>query len=261
VKALLFAALLAALTPQQSRLVESARAAALQYSDWLPNLICTERVQRAIDWQGTGVWSRADDLTLEVTDSRRGESYKLLSRGGRPAALNTENLAGAVSKGEFGSALRWIFEPSAEASFEWIGRGRIRGQRVETFAYRVEAGNSRLQLRALTKAVVAGFHGRVSIDPATGRVLRLTVLSEGPADFPIEESYAEVDYDWAVIAGERYLVPVRAETRMNERLPPDPRGQQPARVTKYRNRMEFRDYREFKSESTLTFESSDPKKF
>lgn len=278
------AASAAALSPEQARLVESARAAALHYSDWLPNLICTERVERAVDWQGAGLWARADKLELEVTYGRAGETYKILSRAGRPAKMNFDNVAGAISKGEFGSALRWIFEPSANASFDYAGRDRIRHQSVEFFDYKVPRPSSRLELRALSKSVIAGFHGRVAIDPEMNLVLRLTLVADAPADFPVTESYVEIDYDWTAIAGKRYLVPVRAETGMTERHPADPMAgvardriyapqsctgceapvqpvAAPARVTRYRNRMEFGDYREFKTESTLTFDTKDEKKF
>jgi hypothetical protein len=250
----------AALTPDQARLLEEARAAAVRYSDWLPNLTCTERVRRSVDWQGKGVWVRADDLVLEVTYSRRGETYKVLSRAGRPAdTLKLENVAGAISKGEFGSTLRWIFEPSAAAAFEWSGRERVRGRRVEVFTYKVGVAGSRLELRAFTRSVIAGFHGRVWIDPDTKLVLRLSLFSAGPENFPVAESYAVIEYDWAAIAGKRYLVPVHAETGITERVRRDPlaplRPEQGSRTVKHRNRMEFRDYREFKADSKITFDS------
>ena len=276
------------LTGEQARIVEEARAVALNYSNWLPNLICTEHIQRSADWYGSGSWAAVDTITAQVTYFERHESYKVIARNNHAANQAIESVAGAISKGEFGSMLRWIFDPAAKASFEWKGRQAIRRQPVSVFAYRVEPATSRLELRALAKSAIAGFHGVVYIDDATKLVLRLTLESDGPKDFPIRDSYVHIDYDWATIAGSRYLVPSRAETGMTENRPPaplaaaqvaaaqagrtiapgscsscDPPGSPvfrspPRQAVKYRNRLEFRGYRQFTTDSKLTFDPPKP---
>lgn len=270
------------LTREQARIVEESRAVALNYSRWLPNLICTEHIRRYADWDSSGNWVAVDTLTVQVTYFQREESYKLIAHNNHSANQALENVAGAISKGEFGSMLRWIFDPSARASFEWKSQQVIRRHRTSVFAYRVDRSASRLELRALANSVIAGFHGVVCIDDATKLVLRLTEESDGPKDFPIRDSYVHIDYDWATIGGRRYLVPARAETGMTEAPPPDPmaaaqrdRTNPPAsciscdppgrplfrsqlQPTKYRNRLEFRGYRKFTVDSKLTFDTPKP---
>ena len=254
----------------QAQIIEEARTVALNYSRWLPNLICTEHIQRFADFDTSGKWVAVDTLTAQVTYFQLEESYQLIAHNNYSANQRLDNLAGAVSKGEFGSFMRWIFDPAAKAAFEPKGQETIRGQRALVFSYRVDREGSRLELRALSKSVIAAFHGVVYIDEATRRVLRLTAESEAPADFPVRDSYVSIDYDWAKIGDGQYLVPVRAETGMTDPAPPphpDPMAQwarhrptptgplPPAIPTKYRNVLEFRGYRKFAADSKLTFDT------
>jgi len=275
---------------EQKRILEDSRQVALNYSKWLPDLICTELIRRDTDWGATGRWTFVDTLTAQVTYFERKESYKLIAHNQHSANQRFENPAGAISKGEFGSMLRWIFDPEAKADFEWKATETIRRRTTSVFAYRVNASNSRLELAALSNSIFAGFHGLVYIDDETKLVLRLTAETDGPEHFPIRDSFVSIDYDWTEISGHRYLVPVRAETRMTENPPatslapaPAPDGIQAPPVpcvscgsshgpifgtlvtgpgkkplaeseTKYRNRIEFRGYRRFTADSTLKFE-------
>jgi hypothetical protein len=244
-------------------LLDETRQTALNYSKWLPDLLCTEVVHRQMEGASVG------SLKAQVTYFQRKESYK----------PPLDHLAGAVSQGEFGSLLRWIFEPDAKAEFERIGKDRVERRPVTVYRYRVPEANSRMELRALSHAAFVGFHGSIYVDDANAMVLRLTAESEPPAGFSITASYIEVEYDWAKIGGKEFLVPVRAETRMTERavrppLPPvkikskapgsciecEPPGVPDFKrdpvpgvetETHYRNRIEFRDYRKFTVDATF----------
>ena len=214
-----------------------------------------------------------DTLTAQVTYFGRKESYRVTARNSHSANQRLENLPGAVSKGEFGSTLRWIFEPEVQASFEWREAGSIHRRRTSRFAYRVERAQSRLELAALSRSVMAAFHGPVYIDDQTGMVLRLTLEAEVPEGFSIRKSGLEIDYGWTKISGHEYLAPVYAETRMTEdvRAPEEPRPAVPVSiprpvscipcdvqvtkpgpdaVTRYRNRIDFRNYRKFTTASS-----------
>ena len=268
----LAAARAADLTPDQSRFLDQTRAAALNYSKWLPNLICNERIRRESDW-GTGNMVRGDDLTVQVSYVNQKESYRVIARGRHKADQRLENIPGAVSQGEFGSMLRWIFEPDAQAVFEWQGESTVRERPVVVVAYRVAAAKSRMVLLAYTRAAFVAFHGTLSIDPESHLVTSLTASSEGPDGFPVRQSDVQLDYDWKSIAGHDYLVPLRAEIAIIELLSRNPKESQgsiysnescigcsaPRRpksvrvTTQYRNHLEFSDYREFTANSKVTF--------
>jgi len=277
------------LTGEQSGTLSDARRQALDYSKWLPDLICTEVIRRDTDWGSTGQWTFVDTLTAQVTYFERKEGYKLIAHNQHSANQRLENLSGAISKGEFGSMLRWIFDPDSEAAFEWKGTDKIRRMSTAVLAYRVAASHSRLELTALADSIFTGFHGLVYVDDKTKLILRLTAETNGPEHFPIRGWSVSVDYDWTEINGHRYLVPVRAETLMTEdstatspASAPAPNGasapsvpcvscgsgqgpifrtpgtgagkQHPAgSETRYRNRIEFRDYRKFTTDSIVNF--------
>ena len=262
------------LTPAQLQFIEQTRVAALNYSRWLPNLICNERIRRESDW-GTGKMVRGDDLTVQVTYVNQKESYRVIARGRSKADQRLENIPGAVTQGEFGSMLRWIFEPEAQAAFEWQGESTIREHPVVIVAYRVLTRNSRMVLQAYATAALVAFHGTLSIDPETHLVVSLTASAEGPEGFPVRKSDVQIDYDWRPIAGHDYLVPLRAEIAMTELLSRNPalteqgghiysnescigcearpRPKPVNILTQYRNHLEFSDYREFTANSKITF--------
>jgi hypothetical protein len=245
-------------------LLEQTRQSALNYSKWLPDLVCTEVVRRQMEGASVGT------IKAQVTYFQRKESYK----------PPLDHLAGAVSQGEFGSLLRWIFEPDAKAEFERTGTDRVGRRPVTVYRYRVPESASRMELRALSHAAFVGFHGSLYVDDANAMVLRLTAESEPPEGFSITATYIEIEYAWAKIGDKEFLVPAHAETRMTERAvrpapPPSIKAKAPGSCieceppgvpnfkrepipgleteTHYRNIIEFRDYRKFTADATIRY--------
>jgi hypothetical protein len=60
----------------------------------------------------------------------------------------------------------------------------------------------------------------------------------------MNSSKATLDYDFNDVGGAEYLLPLKAELELE------------AYSIQYRNEIEFRDYRKFTAESTLTFDDS-----
>lgn len=240
-------------------ILEGARGSALHYSRTLPDFVCTEFIRRFGNWQGPEV--RIDNLTFQLGYYQQKESYRLVARDNHPTQQPIASLNGAFSRGEFGSALRFIFDPVSEAVFVHHRRERIRRRPVDVYTYTVPLSHSRYKLSYGTNATLTAYHGRVWIDPAANRVLRLTMEVDPPDGFPIRETATTIDYDLREIGGTSYLLPVRAEVRMLEYIPIGEiskmsgnaalLAQQPMR---YHNVVEFRNYRKFTTESKLSFE-------
>ena len=91
--------------------------------------------------------------------------------------------------------------------------------------------------------VIVGYHGLLYADTTTNAVLRLTVIHEMPAGFPITEGGVEVRYEFIDISGSKFLLPVKSETHV--RGPGKQLG---------RNSIEFMNYRKFTAESTVKFD-------
>jgi hypothetical protein len=234
------------LEPTQASLLGHAREAALQYSASLPDFLCTEIVRRTHDPQGNGRWRDLDTLTVKLSYFGHKENYKLMEIDGQPTRLEYELVAGAVSTGEFGTRLYSVFDPRSHGDFRWKGWSTLRERRVGRFSYRIARENSNYRLGygselAEQNAIIVAYRGDVYVDEETHLALRLTLRAEIPHGFPIDGHDSSMDYEFAEVGGKRYLLPSHARSR--------------AKSGKYvaENNVEFREYRKFQAESTLTF--------
>ena len=89
--------------------------------------------------------------------------------------------------------------------------------------------------------------GLAYVDADAAMVMRITSDAEGlPQTLPIQQAASELDYDFVTINDREYLLPLRSLARL--------------RTGKYRskNEVEFREYRKFGSESTISFDTPEP---
>jgi hypothetical protein len=232
---------------EQARMIEEARVNALQYTANLPDFVCTENILRYARPNGKP-WKTHDTLTIDVAFAEKGERYKPLAIDGKPTTKSVKSIGGFTSNGEFGSTLRFIFRPESAAQFRWERWGNLRGKRVAVFAFHIEQKNSRYTVNARQSVlkrsrVVTGAVGLVYIEPETRRTLRFSEADDGmPPDFPIRETWSSLDYDYAEIGGQKFLLPRRFDMRVT------------ARNEQLRNVTKFENYRKFSSEATVTFE-------
>jgi hypothetical protein len=269
-------------------LLEEARRAALDYSRQLPDFICTETIHRYQAYGPAGAFRGTDLLTLQVSYFQLHEDYKLVARNNRATRQGLESVAGALTEGEFGSALRLIFHPDSKAEFQFKEWKNIGEHRAAVFIYRVERANSHFELRLPTESVIAGYHGEVSIDSATHLVLRIEEIIDVPEGAPLQYSSLIGTYSFVKVNGRPYLLPARWEsvsadlpvlspspvqsasgggtiihplqdrqfpgstTASGRKSAPDT-GPQPGQQVRYRNVIEFRDYRRYVADSTLNF--------
>jgi hypothetical protein len=90
---------------------------------------------------------------------------------------------------------------------------------------------------------VPGCHGLVFVDRDLLAVVRIARVADLPADFPMQQMEDTLDYDLAAIGGHEYLLPLKAVVLVR------------ARIQSPKNEVEFRLYRKFTVESTITFET------
>jgi hypothetical protein len=232
---------------EQSRLIGQVREIAAQYTAGLPNFLCTQIIRRYAEKKGSEAWQPRDVLLVDVAYTGKSEQYKLVSINGQPSTKTLNNVGGYKSTGEFGSLLRFIFSPRAQAEFHWERWSNLRGRPTHVLAFHIlqEHSEYRLNFRALFKTyrMIAGVHGLIYVDRETHKVMRIRTESEGlPASWPIRRTPSVLDYDFAEVGGQEYLLPRRVDSRV---------------ITKdgqSRNVMEFGNYRRFAGQSTVTFE-------
>ena len=87
-----------------------------------------------------------------------------------------------------------------------------------------------------------GYHGELTLDNKTSRVLRLTASADDiPNETGIRQSSVQVDYDFIDVAGNTYLLPSRSVAQMEHS----------ARIVS--NLVNFVNYRKFAADSTIDF--------
>lgn len=243
---------------ERARFLEEVRATALGYSEALPDFVCTEIIHRTSS--DTHALQNLDVLTLQLTYAGKRENYKLVLAGNKTTDLNLLAVGGAIFEGEFGSTLRWIFEPESAAAFHWERSAALRQTKVEVYSYRVARAKSRYVLAygagADMRRAVVGFHGEVEVAGDTGMVWRLTTKADDiPAGFAIRESSTSVDYGYADVSGRQFLLPSSAETDMLYQ--PVTSGEtgrsRNLGPILMKNLVEFRDYRKFAVDSSIDF--------
>jgi hypothetical protein len=232
--------------PDAQAAIEKTRQKALDYARSLPDFVCTEVIHRYVDPRQRGNWIPTDKLTIKLSFFQQMEDHKLMLIDDKPTGRKFESLEGATGEGEFGGTLHSIFDPTSEATFHWESWKTVRKHRVAVYSYVVDVANSHYQMvtgvPGNSRQAIVGFHGVLDIDGESGAVLHFTYQADRiPKPLQLDFALTTVDYDFADVGGRDYLLPARSETEM--------RG--PAMSV--RNQMEFREYRKFSSESTVTF--------
>ena len=190
-----------------------------------------------------------DDVIEEkLTFFQQREHYEVVSINGmKETGVKHLQLTGAITAGEFGSALHNLFDPHSAATFTWDKSSNLAGRRVYTFKFRVPAQNGTVVIfRDTDRKILAPYSGRLFIDAQTLQVVRITSELELPLNFPITMSTIQVDYRPVEIAGKSYNLPSRSEVRMKDN----------ARL--YVNNIDFREYHKFAVESTIHFDNAAP---
>jgi hypothetical protein len=188
---------------------------------------------------------------VKLTYFGHREDYQLVAINNHPTsrAYDYESVGGAITEGEFGTALVTLFLPQSKTAIRWDHWTRLRRHPAHVFFYRIATANAMARIEfgykgGRTASTVTGEHGFFYIDRDSQQVLRINRTNDLPPDFPVRKASTLLDYDFVTVGGRRFLLPLRAETRMS---------------TDYiltRNQIEFTDYRKFEGESKITFDQA-----
>jgi hypothetical protein len=222
------------------------------YVKTLPDFICKEVTWRSVDPHfeagKDGSWSPYDHLIEKLTFFDHKEKYDLIQRNDTAMIGKTwESIGGSISRGEWASLLGEIFDPATHTSFRWQRWGNIRGHLTHVFEYHVEQKYSHETVAFEKQEITAGFHGLLYVEEGDNFPLRITVVPDIPADFPVQDVNQFVDYDTQKIGDESFLLPLKSQVTMRN-------GHFGSR-----NDIEWRQYQKYSAGATITFETSDDK--
>lgn len=250
------------LSPDQEKLLESVRANALEYTQTLPDFICTQITHREISTLNNfsgGVSGRGSalhspvpgpDLPDSVIEERltyfnRAENYEVVAVDGKKVkdAKHLQFL-GAITAGEFGSKLDDIFNPASHARFNWERSANLHGRRLDVFGFNVPKSSGATVIhRGPDSEIVVAYGGRIFIDPDTLEVLRIESKLDLPPNYPIQAADTTVEYTPVEVAGKKVNLPIHSEVRLKDES------------YVYVNTIDFKNYHRFGTESTIHYES------
>ncbi|MBI3679559.1 MAG: hypothetical protein HY235_04105 [Acidobacteria bacterium] len=228
--------------PPLPPLLAQVRERAFRYTEELPNFICEQLIRR----YSSGLlrdWKLRDTITAEVMFVDGREDYRNVKRNGRPTEWADTQRTGSWSEGEYGTILRDLLHPSTGAKFTYSKKDVIGSVETEVYSYLVEQPNSHWTLRFGGQMTKPRYRGRVWADAKELLLRRIEMEAlELPLTFPI--SHAEMTLDYGPVRIERkfYTLPARSENLACFR----------SERACSRNEIEFRNYRKFTAESSVS---------
>jgi hypothetical protein len=235
---------------EQKRILAELAEYARNYTKTLPNFICTQVTRKHVDPTGTESWISDGTVQEHLSYLNGEEDYKVVMVNDRPVSnIGHLQVGGNKSSGEFGTMLAEIFDPDSHTDFEWDHWATLRGRRNYVFFFRVQQGFSKYSIKdeQSGRTIVPGYHGLVYADRDTGMVMRLTLECDNiPASFPVQQAGEVLDYDFQKIADREFVLPLKADMRTRA-----------GRIMAW-NEIEFRLYRKFGTETSITFDTPDP---
>jgi hypothetical protein len=233
------------LRPQtDAAILGDARARSAEFSAGLPNYLVQQVTSRYFSSGFPAQWRELDVVTAELTYVNGTEDYRDFRINGEPIRRPIES-TGTWSTGEFGSTLEDVMSPLTNASFHRRGEEKLAGRQAYVFDYTVAQATSHWTMVSPDgRRYSPAYEGAVWIDAATRRVLKVEQRTKGiPSDFPISRAEAVLEYGFAAIDRNTYLLPAKGESN----------GCMTGSGACTRNVIEFRNYRKFTADSTVTF--------
>lgn len=237
---------------EQEKIIREVREYALNYAKTLPDFICMQVTRRSVDLHykpGTeGSWSQSDRLVEKLTYFEQKEKYEAIAHNDNALyGKQAEAFGGALSRGDFGTLLREIFDPSSDAEFHWERWTTLDNKHwFHVYTYAIDQAHSHETIsHNNVETVTAAFHGEIFIEEGANVFWRITVDPEPPATFPVQNIHQQIDYRYIDLSGQSFLLPVNGTVVMR------------ADGVGSKNEIDFRKYSKYSADATITFDDSD----
>ena len=225
-------------------ILADARTTASAYTAGLPNFLAEQATTRYFTNSWPASWQEIDVVTATVAYANGKEDYRDIKVNDVPTNVPPER-SGSWSTGEFATTLEDVLSPATAANFKRRGDDRIAGRPVIAFDYTVEQAHSHWTLVAPDgRRYNPAYQGAVWIDRDTRRVLRIEQRTTSmPPDFPLSKAESTVEYGFVRIDQGTYLLPTLSDNL----------GCFTGSGSCSRNSIQFRNYRKFTTDSSVTF--------
>ncbi len=234
-----------------NNIIDQARAAADEFANTLPNYEVKQFTTRYQTEQARGrqtSWRAIDTITTDVKAEGGRETYSNLMINGRRSNEAPEK-TGAWSTGEFSSVLLDVLSPWTDAEFRNKRTTTIVNHSAIRYEFSVDQPNSHWHVTTESQSYAPAYSGAIWIDAQNFRVLRIEMSARDmPRGFPLDTVESAVDYDYVRLGDSQlYLLPTHAENLTCARGTADCQ----------RNVTEFRNYKKFSADTSITFGTPD----
>jgi hypothetical protein len=226
--------------------IDKTREEAFSFSETLPNYVVKQFTTRYATNGAKGgqtSWQALDNVSADVVYENGKESYKNVLVNGKAPKEAVEK-TGSWSTGEFASLMQDVLSPATDADFHNKRSTTIVNRPAWHYDFSVEQPNSHWHVYAAGESYQPEYTGTIWIDKENYRILRIELSARNmPKAFPLDTVESAVDYDYVLIADQKYLLPVHSEALSCER----------GTSECSRNVIDFRNYKKFGAESEITF--------
>jgi hypothetical protein len=235
---------------EQVQIWNAAHDNAHQYTQSLPDFICSEAIHRYLKPKDKADWKLEDTLTLQLTYFGHREKYKLMTVNNHATSLSYEQMRGVVTENEFGTMLASLFALKSRTNRDWDHWTLLRSRPTHVYTFAIAEANSDYQVTSGSnlhdqERVTVAQHGYVYIDDVTKMVVRLVAIADQfPEGFDVRQVTLALDYDFVDVGGTSRLLPLHSET--NLWAPP----------YYHRNVTDFLEYRKFSADTTITYDGT-----
>ncbi|HEY4085851.1 MAG TPA: hypothetical protein VGM43_07925 [Bryobacteraceae bacterium] len=227
--------------------IDKARETAFEFTETLPNYTVkqfTTRYVAANARRADTSWQPLDVVSADVITENGKERYENILRNGKPTKDVEET--GSWSTGEFASTLQAILSPASDALFTNKKSTTIENRPAWHYDFMIEQPRSSWQVYAGGSRYRPAYGGSIWIDKETSRVLRIEMDARKiPNEFPLDHVESEVDYGFVTIGTKKYVLPTHSESLSCNR----------GTTECSRNAIDFRNYRKYGADSSVTFDA------
>jgi hypothetical protein len=141
------------------------------------------------------------------------DGYEVHGTDAEPGKNQNKPVTGLTTMGEFGPILSVVMGDVLRSEVTWQRWEQSASEPVAIFRYAVSDEQSNylvgIPSAGKIKELYPGYHGEIAIDPATGAILRISVVSELTSPYQGMQTAILVEYAPVVIGEQSYICPVR----------------------------------------------------
>jgi hypothetical protein len=185
-----------------------------------------------------------DGHEVRDTDAEKGKNQS------KPAS-------GFTTVGEFGPVLSVVMGDALRSEVTWQRWEQGASEPVAVFRYAVAEDQSNYMVGIPSggkiEEIYPGYHGEIAIDPATGAILRISVVSELNSPYQAMQTAILVEYATVTIGEQSYICPVRGVAFIKVPVAHDaaPQAGSAVNVQTQLNDVAFTQYHLFRSKARI----------